>query len=292
MPMPTLSSVDAALLACELPPTAIIENASSVYAGGKRCLEYRAAGPDDAPVIVLLHGIGSSSAGYRAQFGGLADTFRIIAWNAPGYGASTPLTEAEPDVRHYVDALAALLAELRVQHIAGLVGSSWGSVIAIAFAASKPDIVGSLVLSAPNTARGELSGLAREAEFASLLRAGNANGAADRSAIADRLLTPDTPADVRRHVERLRDAVTAAGWKQAAHMLFSVHTSALIGSVQCPVAIIAGTLDKMAPLDRHARRLSDAAPSAELHVLEGFGHMLKLEAPSRFNDIVRSMARG
>jgi pimeloyl-ACP methyl ester carboxylesterase len=35
-----------------------------------------------------------------------------------------------------------------------------------------------------------------------------------------------------------------------------------------------------------------ARPEAGLHVFEGCGHMLTLEAPARFNAILRAMATG
>ena len=38
--------------------------------------------------------------------------------------------------------------------------------------------------------------------------------------------------------------------------------------------------------------LHAAKPGAALHVMEGLGHMLKLEAPAAFNTIVRAMAEG
>jgi hypothetical protein len=91
-------------------------------------------------------------------------------------------------------------------------------------------------------------------------------------------------------VEKLRDSLTTVGWRQAIKMLFTVHTPDLIGSVKCPVAMLAGSLDKIAPYEFHTQHLMASAPSAELHLFDGYGHMLKLEAPSRFNEIIRTMA--
>ena len=288
--MASITPEDAALLRQELPPLATVEFDSSVFAQGRGRIEYRAGGSAGRPAIVLLHGIGSSSAGYRAQLAGLADAFHVVAWNAPGFGNSAPLSAAEPSAADYAQALGGFIAALGITRVAVLAGSSWGSVIAATFAAGSPAAVQSLVLSAPNTARGRLQGTAREAELAALVRAGAASPGQDRSAVADRLLAPDTPAQVRSHVERLRDAVTPGGWRQAAHMLFTVHTPDLLAQLHCPIAIIAGTEDKVAPIDAHAAVLHAAAPAARLHVLQGCGHMLKLEAPAQFNTIVRTAA--
>jgi len=65
---------------------------------------YREAGRRDAPVILLLHGFPTSSFQYRELIPRLADRYRVIAPDLPGFG----LTEV-PAERNYVytfDALA------------------------------------------------------------------------------------------------------------------------------------------------------------------------------------------
>jgi pimeloyl-ACP methyl ester carboxylesterase len=65
---------------------------------------YREAGAPDAPVVVLLHGFPTSSFQYRELIPRLADRYRVIAPDLPGFG----FTEV-PEKRNYVytfDALA------------------------------------------------------------------------------------------------------------------------------------------------------------------------------------------
>ncbi|MFM0060203.1 alpha/beta hydrolase [Paraburkholderia phytofirmans] len=288
--MANLSSADLALLEADLPPPVRLEVDFERYATGRGYVELRATGPAHAPVIVCLHGIGSSSAGYRAQFAGLSHRFRVIAWNAPGFGASTPLAMAEPHADDYAELLLSLLDRLQCTRMAILVGSSWGSVIAMAFAARHPERLERLVLSAPNTARGRLTGKARDDALARMLESGSKRDEASRDAVVARLLPPDAPLQVRERVAVLRDAVTADGWPQAVRMLFSVHTPSVVGGIQCPIDMLAGARDTLAPIDQHALPLCAAAPWIRLHVFEDCAHMLKLEAPTRFNSIVTGTA--
>jgi pimeloyl-ACP methyl ester carboxylesterase len=68
---------------------------------------YREAGPADAPVVLLLHGFPASSFQYRELIPSLADRYRVIAPDLPGFG----FTEV-PDQRHYqytFDSLAATI---------------------------------------------------------------------------------------------------------------------------------------------------------------------------------------
>src|SRR6266481_7168381 len=49
---------------------------------------YREAGPKDAPVILLLHGLPSSSRMFEPLFARLSDRFRMVAPDYPGFGHS------------------------------------------------------------------------------------------------------------------------------------------------------------------------------------------------------------
>ena len=57
---------------------------------------YREAGPADAPVVLLLHGFPTSSFQYRELIPRLADKYRVIAPDLPGFG----FTEV-PEARNY-----------------------------------------------------------------------------------------------------------------------------------------------------------------------------------------------
>jgi pimeloyl-ACP methyl ester carboxylesterase len=288
--MAEFSPRDAELLTQDLPELANVAVASPIYPGQRGQVEYRAAGDARNPVVLMLHGLGSSSAGYRAQFAGLSRELYVIAWNAPGFGGSSPIPGQNAGIDDYADALEAFLRALKVKQLSVLVGSSWGSVVALAFARRYPAQVGSLVLSAPNVARGRVVGEARDAELDAWLRTADTSIPVSRAEIADRLLASHAPTVVRRHVERLREAMTTDGWRQAIRSLFTVYTPDIISEIRCPIAILSGALDQVAPHRDHAESLLAAAPRATSHSFEDCGHMLKLEAPSRFNAIVRATA--
>ena len=50
---------------------------------------YREAGPTDAPAILLLHGFPTSSQMFRNLIPALADKYRVVAPDYPGYGHSS-----------------------------------------------------------------------------------------------------------------------------------------------------------------------------------------------------------
>ncbi|WP_256837342.1 alpha/beta fold hydrolase [Pseudomonas aeruginosa] len=86
------------------------------------------------PVVVLLHGIGSGSASWLHCAQRLAAGNRVIAWDAPGYGLSSPLPPAWPKACDYAARLELLLDALGVESCL-LVGHSSGALMATAYAA-------------------------------------------------------------------------------------------------------------------------------------------------------------
>ena len=60
----------------------------------------RTAGDPRAPVVVLLHGIGSGAASWLGVADALSDSARVIAWDAPGYGASSSCAVFEAQAAH------------------------------------------------------------------------------------------------------------------------------------------------------------------------------------------------
>ena len=101
---------------------------------------YMEAGRAAAPPIVLLHGVGANSMHWRYQFAGLSDTFRVVAWNAPGYMLSDAFKAEWPTCQDYSDALSDFLAGVKLDRV-NIVGNSFGSRVAQCFAIHQPSRV-------------------------------------------------------------------------------------------------------------------------------------------------------
>jgi pimeloyl-ACP methyl ester carboxylesterase len=73
---------------------------------------YREAGPKDAPAILLLHGFPTSSHMFRNLIPALADRYRVIAPDYPGYGQSSMPSVSE--FEYSFDNLAAVVDRFTV----------------------------------------------------------------------------------------------------------------------------------------------------------------------------------
>ena len=107
---------------------------------------YREAGAPDAPVVLLLHGFPTSSFQYRELIPRLADKFRVIAPDLPGFG----FTEV-PEGRQYkytFDALAktilAFTEALQLKHYA-LYVFDYGAPTGFRLAMAHPERVTAIV---------------------------------------------------------------------------------------------------------------------------------------------------
>ena len=98
------------------------------------------------PTLVLIHGFGDHLMTWRAVVDRLADKYKVIAFDLPGFGVSE-----KPDAEYTLDAMTdrvrALLGDIPGRLI--LVGHSMGGEIALNTALMDPDRIEALVLIAP-----------------------------------------------------------------------------------------------------------------------------------------------
>jgi 3-oxoadipate enol-lactonase len=105
-----------------------------------RCL---VAGDPTAPAMVLLHGLGEQAAGWEPVAPRLAETFRVLALDLRGHGASD-----RPGVYSYElmrDDVIGVLDALELPEVV-LVGHSMGGVVAYLVAAARPERIARLVV--------------------------------------------------------------------------------------------------------------------------------------------------
>lgn len=110
-------------------------------------IAYREAGRPDAPTIVLLHGFPTSSHMYRNLIPALADKYRVIAPDYPGFGQS-----AAPDRKKfaysfeaYTDLMLGLTEQLGVNRYA-LYVMDYGAPVGFRMATKRPDRVTALIV--------------------------------------------------------------------------------------------------------------------------------------------------
>jgi pimeloyl-ACP methyl ester carboxylesterase len=249
---------------------------------------YMEAGRTGAPVIVLLHGVGANSTHWRYQLAGLSDSFRVIAWNAPGYILSDALKTEWPTCQDYSDALSDFLAAMKLDRV-NIVGNSFGSRVAQCFAIHQPSRVIKLAMTGTGIGPKGMS----EEEKAKIIatREGQiAKGGYGFGARVNALLGKNAS---EQTINLARDVVRATSPRGFMHgvklgMVDGYDPETVAAKVTAPVLMISGSEDRVNPIDKNAAILAKAMPKAKLEIIEGVGHLPEVEVPDKINAMLRA----
>ncbi|OYW55254.1 MAG: alpha/beta hydrolase [Hyphomicrobium sp. 32-62-53] len=110
-------------------------------------IAYREAGRDDAPAIILLHGFPTSSHQYRNLIPALAEKYRVIAPDYPGFGQSGAPERSQ--FKYTFDSFAklvdGLIEKIGISHYA-LYVMDYGAPVGFRIAAKHPERVTALIV--------------------------------------------------------------------------------------------------------------------------------------------------
>lgn len=255
----------------------------------------------DGPPIYAHHGapgLGTHATTKRA-LAPLADSFRIVTFDARGSGESDPLPPYTHD--QWVADLDALRAHFGDERIV-LEGGSYGGYVALEYALAHPERVSRLILRDTSASRhfedlARRNALARAEEFPEITEE-----------LLDMVFEGRVPSD-----EAMRDAyaalsplydassdpVKAAERVAAATFRADTHNQAFAGNlpnfdltdrlheIQVPTLVIVGRHDWITPVEA-SEEIAAGIPHAELVIFEDSGHSPQLEENERFVATVRA----
>ncbi|MDR6476690.1 pimeloyl-ACP methyl ester carboxylesterase [Paraburkholderia graminis] len=268
--------------------------ARQVELASQRVLSYReACETSDALPLVLLHGIGSGAASWVQQFEALSASRRVLAWDAPGYGESTPVAAASPAATDYANVLYEWLEKLGIERCV-LVGHSLGAIIAGSFAAMHPQRVAGLLLLSPAGGYGAASAEVRETKrdqrLAMLNELGPQGLAEKRSA---NMLSAHASDEARAWVRWNMSRVIPHGYAQATHLLANADLASdlarLKGRYNGRLHIAVGADDTITT-PAACERLALAADT-QLQVVPRAGHAGYIEASAAYTAIIDTFCR-
>lgn len=244
-------------------------------------IAWRALG--EGPPILLLHGLGGTRYAWEPQLEGLADRFRTIAWDMPGYGDSSPLVPLT--FAGIADAIGRLLDQLELER-SHIVGLSFGGQQAIHFALRHPDRVDHLVL-ADTSHRFGADGTDPEEWKRIRLDALDAGRtpAEIAEAVIDSVTGPRFGGIERDRLVAAFGRISSAGLRASIECLPSHNVTDRLGAITAPTLVIVGELDEETP-PGYAETIAAGIPNADLAIIDGVGHLTPSEAPSDFNRLV------
>jgi len=246
-------------------------------------------GPAHAPVVLLLHGFGSSLQTWDAWGQGLANEYRVVRLDIAGFGLTGPAESGDYSDEADVQRLLAVVDQLGLPRMT-VVGHSMGGRLAWHFAAAHPQRVDKLVLIAPDgfpdpQAKSDRTydvpawmGVVRYALPRWMIKKGVASAYADPSRLDD-----DT-------ARRYQDMLLAPGVRQAvlARMAQTRNRDPLpwLQRLTMPTLLLWGAQDGMIPAE-NSMDYQRAMPHAQRVVMPNVGHLPHEEQPQRSLQAVR-----
>ena len=244
-------------------------------------LHIRDTGPRDAPAVIMLHGFGASLHTWEGWATLLADRFRVVRIDLPGFALTGPDPTGDySDARASV-VLAALMDRLGIAQ-ADVVGNSMGGRIAWRFALAEPTRVRRLVLVAPDgfASPGRPYGAPEPVPPVVHLLPWMMPRSMVRATLAPAYADPSRMAE--SDVSRAHDLLRAPGVRPAILARMAQHVledpRPLLPRLTQPVLLLWGEQDRMIPAS-HGQDWLAVLPRADLVVLPGLGHVPQEEAP-------------
>ena len=237
--------------------------------------------------VLFLHGIGGNRTNWSDNLRDLAADFRVMAWDARGYGGS----DDYEGPLHFDDFAADMLGILDHFGIGRLhvVGLSMGAAIAAYFHKQHPERVATLTLCDTDMGFNRYSQEER-ALFARLRREPLSKGvppseiAAD---VADALIGDPTPAEILARLRESMSLVRPASYIKAFDALVAREDDTdLYTDIRVPLLLVVGALDRVTP-PALVREIHNHAPHADFRVIEAAGHLPNIENPQAFNAVIR-----
>jgi pimeloyl-ACP methyl ester carboxylesterase len=234
-------------------------------------------GPTDAPAIVFLHGIGASGWMWWQQVPAFPGHRRLTV-DLPGHGGSheTPWTS----LADAAERVAGVIGERTATGRAHLVGLSLGGHVALTVLEHHPDVVDRAVISGvtaepwPNRA---LLGPQVWLVAAAL----RSRRLLERRARALGLPEPARTAFVENAL-----VMSSRTYRRVAAEVAGCAVPAGLAAVDAPTLVVAGGRESEA-IKRAVRLIPAAMPVAAGRIEPGVGHGWNVEAPERFNALVR-----
>lgn len=259
-------------------------------AGENRRIHYRDQGPEDAPVLVLVHGFSASLHTWTPWARRLSDDYRIVSLDLPGHGLTRGFDPETVGIDVFVESIDTVADELDLEQFT-LIGSSMGGNTAWSYALQRPERLEGLVLVAasgwPRSDEEMKSrpfvfrllenrlgrAIVKDLDMSSMIRSGLEDSFADPSLVTDAM------------VERYSALSRAPGHREALLRLVSLSdrnlaTPEKMQALDLPVLVMQGDKDNLVP-PRHGKAFAEAIPGAKLLWYENVGHLPQEEIASR-----------
>ena len=242
-------------------------------------IHYKDTGPKEAPVLLLLHGFGSSLQTWDVWAEKLDKKYRVIRLDLPGFGLTGPSPSDDYSELNDLNTVTRFVDSLGITDLS-VVGHSMGGKIAWTFAAAHPERVKALVLMAPDGfpqaeaigtkpyAMPAIMGVMKYSLPKYFVRKSIEPAFVDLNELDDQL--------VNRYHDMLRAPGVRAAILARANQTIYTDPVPRLKQIKAPTLLIWGDEDKMIP-SSNAKSYAAVLENSETVLIPKLGHLLHEE---------------
>ncbi|MBN1472633.1 MAG: alpha/beta hydrolase [Syntrophaceae bacterium] len=231
--------------------------------------------------LFFIHGSGGNHSIWSHQYGRLHKNFNIVAVNLPGHGHSGG--NGEKDVKHCCEWINRLFDVLDLTNVI-MIGHSLGAAITLQFSVIHPQKVAGIVCI------GGGMKMPVNSFFLDFMQTNPAEIPAEIIALICKYSL------AKENRSKFSDVLGKSIMLSKVDIMYGdlLACNALdltrdTDNISVPALIVCGGEDKMTPPDL-SRQLAARIRGARLEIIEGAGHMVMIEKPVEFNNVLEKFA--
>ena len=249
-------------------------------------VSYTDEGPDNAPVIILIHGFPLNKSMWNKQVEVLIETYRVIAYDVRGHGNSTSGTD-DFTIELFVTDLIKLMDALKIEK-AMLCGLSMGGYIALSAVENFPKRFGALILCDTNCVADTPEAKGKRMMSIESIQKNGLEQYANES-LAN-LFAPESFVTNKEKIALVKEMIKGTSVQSLSNTLIALskrkETCFGLATIHIPVLIVVGKEDKITPPEA-ALLMQKKIKGSKLNIIEHAGHLSNIENSYEFNGQLR-----
>jgi len=247
---------------------------------------YTDEGPDNAPVIILIHGFPFNKSMWNKQVEMLTENWRVIAYDIRGFGNSDAGT-LDFSIELFVDDLLGLMDNLKIE-TAMLCGLSMGGYIALNALENFPKRFKALVLCDTNCVADTPEVADKRMKTIESIHEKGLEQYANDS--VKKLFAPESFVTNKEKIAIVKEMIMEAPVQSLSRTLFALvrrkETCSRLHKICIPVLILVGKEDQITPPEA-AQQMQKSIKGSILKIIEHAGHLSNIENAYEFNGQLR-----
>lgn len=245
-------------------------------------VSYSDHGPDDAPVVIFIHGFPFNKSMWNMQVEALKENYRLIAYDIRGHGNSDPGI-GDFFIELFVSDLFRLMDKLRIDRSI-LCGLSMGGYIALNAVLKRPERFDGLILNDTQCIADTPEIKEKRRIAINVIKEKGVEQYADES--IKNLFAPESFYKKENTVARVKEMMINTPKQSLCNTLHALaerkETCNQLQEINIPVLIMVGKEDKITPIAA-AKQMHEKILDSTLKIIPHAGHVTNLENPTAFN---------